>query len=86
MPKPCTGEPTNNSDLMKESRAFCEGLSFRAAGTNASQPLSANPHGSFNDAADSWNNGWLVANGSAGGTVDPASAPCCAVPQNTILA
>jgi len=85
MPKPCTGAPTNNSDLMRESRAFCEGLSYRAQGNSTNYPFTDNPHAVGSDANTAWSNGWLVTNGAVGATVDPADAPCCAVPQNTIL-
>ncbi len=86
MPKPCTGALTNNSDLMKESRAFCEGLQYRAQGTAGNFPQSGNPHASGSDAANSWSNGWFTAGSAAGTVIDPATAPCCAVPQNTIIA
>jgi len=84
--KLCTGAPTNNADLIKESRAYCEAIQYRAQGTGAAFPLSGNPHESGSDAANAWNQGWLLANGSAGTTVDPTSAPCCAVPQGIIIA
>jgi len=86
MGKPCVGKKTNNSDLIKEARAFCEGLEWRAGGTFAERPPSANPHDVGSDAEEAWSQGWSVASNASGSTIDPADAPCCAVPQNTILA
>ncbi len=86
MPKPCTGNQTGNSDLMKESRAFCEGVAYRAQGTAAAFPQTDNPHISTSDAYFTWLTGWTVANDAVGSVVDPALVPCCAAPQNTILA
>ncbi len=86
MPKPCTGNQTGNSDLIKESRAFCEGVAYRAQGTAAAFPQTDNPHGPSSDAYFTWLTGWAVANDAAGGVVDPALVSCCAAPQNVILA
>ncbi len=86
MPKPCTGNQTGNSDLMRESRAFCEGLQYRAQGTAAAFPQTDNPHGPTSDAYFTWLTGWTVANDAAGDTIEPSAAPCCAVTQNVILA
>ncbi len=86
MPKPCTGNQTGNSDLMKESRAFCEGVAYRAQGTAAAFPQTDNPHDPSSDAYFTWLTGWTVANDATGGVIDPALASCCAAPQNVILA
>lgn len=84
MPKPCFGTIARNSDRMKESRAFCEGIQYRAGDTGALRPISGNPHALGSDASTAWRNGWLLADGSSGSTVAPTSAPCCAVPQAII--
>ncbi len=86
MPKPCAGTPTNNSDLIRESRAFCEGVQYRASGTSAAKPLSDNPHETGSDAADAWQTGWVQAQSDSGTTMIASDAPCCAIPHNTILA
>ncbi len=86
MPKPCTGGETNNADLIKESRAFCEGLQYRASGSQAARPFSDNPHPVGSYASEAWGDGWFVAAGSSGGTIPASEAPCCAVPHNVILA
>jgi len=86
MPKPCTGTQTNSSDLMRESRSFCEGISHRAQGTAVAFPVTDNPHAAASDAGVAWIAGWDLAEAAAGGTVTASDASCCAVPQNTILA
>ena len=86
MPKPCVGKSENNSDLMRESRAFCEGISHRAQGTAVGFPITDNPHAPLSDAGGAWSRGWTVGDDSAGGAINPKDAPCCAVPQGTISA
>ncbi len=86
MPKPCTGNQTGNSDLMREARSFCEGMQHRAKGTAAAFPQTDNPHPANSDANFTWLTGWAVANDAAGGVIDPANAPCCAVSTDTVLA
>ncbi len=84
--KLCTGNQTNNAYLIKESRAFCEGMAHRAQGTAAAFPQTDNPHEVNSDANFAWLAGWTVTNDVAGGVINPANAPCCAVPTNTIVA
>ena len=82
--KLCTGDANNNAANFRSSRAFCEGLAFRALGTALEQPLNANPHVLGSEAFAAWQAGWAVTNAAAGSTVNKANAPCCSVPQNTI--
>jgi hypothetical protein len=86
--KLCTGEPTNNAGagLLSQSKAFCEGLAWRAQGTALAYPITDNPFLAGSPDGDAWDSGWTVTNGAAASTVDPDAAPCCAVPLNTILA
>ncbi len=86
MGKPCAGYQTGNSDLIKDSKAFCEGMAHRAKGTAAAYPQTDNPHGINSDANFAWLTGWAVANDAAGGVIAPSAAPCCGVPSITILA
>ena len=83
--KACVGKAENNSDLIKESRAYCEGISHRAQGTAVAFPITGNPHASLSDAGGAWDRGWTVADDAAGTTVAATAAPCCAVPNTTIL-
>ncbi len=84
--KACTGNQTNNADLIVEAKSFCEGLAHRSQGTAAAFPQTDNPHGPTSDAYFTWLTGWAVANDAAGGAVDPANAPCCAISTDTVLA
>lgn len=86
--KLCTGAPTNNAGagILSSSKAFCEGLAWRAQGTAVAFPISDNPHEPGSEDADAWDAGWTVTNAAAGTTVDPDNCPCCAAPSNTISA
>lgn len=85
--KLCTGGVTTKAGNVRNSKAFAEGLHFRAQGTAAAYPLTGNPHdGTGSEAEDCWDAGWGVAHAAAGGTIDPADAPCVAVPHTTISA
>lgn len=84
--KLCVGEAANNAANLRSSRAFCEGVAFRAQGTAVAFPLASNPHVLGSEANDAWALGWTVTDDAAGGTVDKADAACCAVPQTTVLA
>jgi len=84
--KNCTGAVTNNADLIKESRAFCEGLSYRSQGSAVSFPVTDNPHDDLSDAGTAWSIGWVAAEnaGTLGQAVNPAAAPCCAVSRGAV--
>ncbi len=82
--KNCTGAPTNNADLIKESRAFCEGMYHRSLGPVLSFPITDNPHVATSQAGVAWDAGWTVANDITGGIIAASDAPCCAKPLNII--
>ena len=84
--KMCTGAVTNQSYLLKETKAFSEGLYYRAGGTLVTRPNTDNPHPVGSSASAAWLRGWTVASGAFDTTIDPADAPCVAVPTNTIIA
>ena len=87
--KICVGSATNNSGAsnLRSSKAFCEGLNWRAQGTAAAYPITDNPFdGDGSEAEAAWDAGWTVANGAAGGTITASDAPCCAVTAATISA
>lgn len=76
--KLCTGAATNNAALPHQSRSFCEGMEFRAAGTAAAKPITGNPHdGLGSEAETAWDAGWTAADGAAGGTISAAVSGCC---------
>ena len=86
--KLCTGGATNNAGAARisQSKAFCEGIEFRAQGTAIAFPITGNPHPAGSPDNTSWAAGWLAADASAGGTMDGADAPCCAVDGLAIAA
>ncbi len=84
MGKHCVGQTTGNSFLPKETKAFSEGLYYRAGGTAANRPITDNPQDG--EAAAAWSNGWSVAQAAAPGAIDPNDAPCVAVPAGNVSA
>ncbi len=82
----CTGVATQSGYLPKESRAFSEGIYYRAQGASLTYPITDNPHPTGSSAYDAWHAGWTVADNAALGTIAATAAPCVAVPTNTIAA
>ena len=84
--KMCVGESTNQSYLLKETKAFAEGLLYRATGTAVTHPNTHNPFdGDGTTAEKAWDNGWVIASLASPDPIDPADAPCVAVPANPVL-
>ena len=84
--KLCTGVSTQYGFLPKESRAFSEGVYYRAGGTLLGRPASDNPHASGSSANAAWAAGWTVADDVApAGTITATDAPCVAVPTNVVV-
>ena len=84
--KLCTGAATNNAYLPEESRAFSEGIYYRAGGTLLGRPSSDNPHASGSSSYTAWLAGWTVADAVApAGTISQSDAPCVAVPTNVVV-
>ena len=84
--KMCTGAVTNNAYLPKETKAFSEGLLYRAGGTLLGRPVTDNPHAAASSAGVAWIAGWTVSDTAApAGTVAQTSAPCVAVPTNVVV-
>jgi len=84
--KMCTGATTNNSYLLKEQKAFSEGIYYRAGGTLLGRPSSANPHASGSSAYTAWLAGWTAADSKApASAMTQSQAPCVAIPTNTIV-
>jgi len=86
--KLCFGGVFNNAGAghLSASKAFCEGLAYRAKGTATNFPVTDNPHISGSEDNTSWAAGWLVTDSATGGQVGKGDAPCCSIPHNTILA
>ena len=76
----CTGQPENNigAGRLSQSKAYCEGMAYRASGTFAAKPVTDNPHVPGSPDAGSWDLGWIVADDASGGNVSKADLGCCA--------
>lgn len=78
--KLCTGVSTQHGFLLKESKAYCEGMKFRASGTAAAKPITGNPDDGLGTALEAaWDAGWNFADGKSipfelTGTIDPAAS------------
>jgi hypothetical protein len=81
-----TGAVTNNGYRPKESKAFSEGVYYRAGGTLLGRPSASNPHASGTSCYTAWLAGWTVADAVApSGTIAQTSAPNVAVPTNVVV-
>lgn len=82
--KLCYGQSRNNSgaSTLRESKAFAEGILYRAGGTAIAKPKADNPHETGSEAFAAWDLGWDAAQAAAGGSL-PATG--CAAPTGTIL-
>ena len=80
----CTGLEPDDGFLIKETKAFSEGIYWRASGTIITAPITSNPHEAASDAGVAWQAGWNVANAAFSGTISQADAPCVAVPDTAI--
>lgn len=77
--KLCTGATTNSTGTLKSSKAFCEGMAYRASGTAIAKPKVDNPHVAGSDAATAWDLGWDFAEAGKSASVPlDTSATCCA--------
>ena len=76
--KLCTGAPTNSKPRLTSSKAFCEGMAYRASGTGIDKPITDNPHEAGSEDSTAWNAGWTVANDNIGSTISRADLGCCA--------
>ena len=82
------GTTFNNAGAARidSSRAFSEGIYYRAGDTAANRPITDNPHEVGNENHDAWDRGWQVADDASPGAIDPANAPGVAVPTNNVAA
>jgi len=82
--KMCNGYHNDNSYLPRQSRAFCEGMEYRAGGTELERPDTDNPHKTKSPDGDCWHKGWEITNAAGGGALSQSDFPCCAIPTHTI--
>jgi len=78
----CVGDPDVlmvKNAVLKNSKSFCEGITYRAGGTALERPFADNPHVQSSDTWNAWDYGWTVADDAAGGEISKANAPCCAI-------
>lgn len=80
MGKFCYGDSNKNSGAARisQSKAFCEGMGYRASDTVLSVPKTDNPYPDGSPDFVSWNLGWDKAETQAGGAITRALASCCA--------
>jgi len=78
--KLCVGEPINNAGAghLSASKAYCEGMAYRASGTLIQRPFASNPHVQNSPDWNAWDYGWTKANDNAGGQISKADRGCCA--------
>lgn len=77
--KICDGNDASLNEI-RNSKAYCEGMAYRAGGTAAGRPLTGNPYdGDGSEAETAWDAGWAVADGAAGGTLTKTQMGCCSV-------
>lgn len=82
----CNGVSGLRAAKLQNSKAFSEGLYYRAGGTLLGRPIADNPHEAGSEAADAWDAGWTVANTASPGAITRSDAPCVAVPHGNISA
>ena len=83
--KMCSGVTAQNGYLLKETKAFSEGVYYRAGGTLLGRPVTDNPHVATSSAGVAWIAGWTVSDDVApAGTITASDAPCVAVPTNVV--
>lgn len=68
---------TPKNGVKKNTKAYCEGMSYRATGTAVQAPKVNNPHLAGSEAATAWDAGWDTADNNAGGTISKADAGPC---------
>lgn len=78
--KLCQGGKRNNigAGRLSGSKAYCEGMSYRASGTAIAKPKTDNPHAQGSEDSIAWNNGWDLAQVNVGGNISKADLGCCA--------
>ena len=77
--KICDGNDASLGEI-RNSRAYCEGMAYRASGTGAGNPISDNPYdGTGTEEEAAWDAGWNAAAGAAGGNLDINDMGCCSV-------
>jgi hypothetical protein len=79
--KICYGESWKNSGAARtsQSKAYCEGMGYRAAGGAPGFPLIDNPYVAGSPDWVAWGAGWNVADDNTGSTMDKADSGCCQV-------
>jgi hypothetical protein len=63
--------------VKNNSKAYCEGITYRASDSAANAPKDDNPHQVGSEAAEAWDAGWDAADAAAGGQMGKGtSGPC----------
>lgn len=74
----CDGHANRNGKV-KDSKAYCEGMSYRASGIGTDVPVTDNPHEAGSDAWVAWLAGWNAADAYADGVMPVDAMGCCSV-------
>lgn len=77
----CVGGLRGNGPEVRESKAYCEGMAYRASDTASNVPVTDNPHEADSPAAIAWDNGWNVAQDALAGVIADEQLGCCAQTQ-----
>lgn len=70
----------------QHAKGFCEGMAYRASGTETTRPKSNNPHQSGSELAAAWDNGWDTAESAKGSTLTREIAQNCSMGDVTVAA
>ena len=78
--KLCDGATMYNAGAgrLSASKAYCEAIAYRAAGSAIAHPKLFNPHPPSSEDGLAWDRGWDKAQASAGGELSKADRGCCA--------
>ena len=77
---------TARNGVPNNSKAYCEGMWYRAGDTALNRPKVNNPHQPGSEAATAWDAGWDVADAAGGGQLGKDEAGPCGGAGTAVLA
>lgn len=77
----CSGHTLKNG-LVRDSKAYCEGMAYRASGIGTDVPVTDNPHQTGSDAWAAWLAGWNAADAYSDGVMPVNAMGCCSIPSD----
>jgi len=70
-----------------DSKAYCDGMAYRASGSALGKPITGNPEdGLGSDYEAAWDAGWAAADAQAAGTISIDEAGCCNLAGTSVSA